>query len=220
MLIQAASSVHAFLQRRNCEEGALLPPLSELGAELALPDKDVREAMYFLDRIGMVEDRLGIGRYLVALPSWQETKQRIKRAIFQDQLEMRIILESEAASLAAHRRNEEDLQEMHQALQAGKNAANNIGDCTRQILRFHSSLVAAAHNIALSSLYSHCAPVVEETIKEIARHVPPYKTNMSDQEVLLGTIKMGDGEAAAEMIHRMLTPALRISLVSGKILPD
>ena len=67
---------------------------------------------------GMLETRQGDGTYVRATRDAGETLRRIARTQLAEQLEVRIMLETEAAKLAAHRRTEQDLRHMTTALDA------------------------------------------------------------------------------------------------------
>ena len=122
---------------------------------------------------------------------------------------MRIALESEAARLAAERRDEADLQAMREALQARQQAGDDLEARIHHDRRFHNAIVSAAHNPALSALYEYFSEAVTETIERTERDAALPEPDHADHAVLLGTLERGDAEAAAKATRTMLTPALR-----------
>ena len=122
---------------------------------------------------------------------------------------MRIALESEAARLAAERRDEADLQAMREALEARQQVGDDLEARIHHDRRFHNAIVSAAHNPALSALYEYFSEAVTETIERTERDAALPEPDHADHAVLLGTLELGDAEAAAKATRTMLTPALR-----------
>lgn len=150
--------------RRLIEEGVLkpgdqLPSERELSEELQVSRGTIREAVQFLQALGLVESRHGTGTFVrspAADPrglreEWREWTVRHAERIH-DLLEIRKGLESFAAELAAQRAGEEDLAAMEDAVEQMQPAVDSP-DVTALIqadLAFHHALCAAAGNGALS----------------------------------------------------------------------
>ena len=86
--------------------GRRLPVESALAEELGVGRNTVREAVRVLVHVGLLETRQGDGTYVLRRLDPAESLRRLRRTTLRDQLEMRIALESEAARLAAERRDE------------------------------------------------------------------------------------------------------------------
>lgn len=139
--------------------GERLPTEPELSAELGISRNTVREAMRVLAFSGLIEIRQGDGSYLRSMTDPLGAMRALSHCTLAQAQETRQILEVEAIGLAAQRRTEQDLQGLHQALRTS--AALYHGDLEAYIhadLVFHTRLVDAAHNPALSELYQYFFP--------------------------------------------------------------
>ncbi len=188
--------------------GHKLPVESLLAERLGVGRNTVREAVRVLVHVGLLETRPGDGTYVLRRLDPAESLRRLRRTTLRDQLEMRIALESEAARLAAQRRDEADLQAMRDALNARQQAGEDLEQRIRHDRDFHNAIIAAAHNPALSALYQYFSDAVRETIERTERDAELPEPDHADHEVLLGTLELGDPEAAANATRTMLLPAL------------
>lgn len=138
--------------------GDQLPSERELSDELQVSRGTVREAVQFLQALGLLEIRHGSGTFvrLAKDPSalreeWREWTIRHAERVH-DLLEIRKGLEPFAAELAAKRASEDDLAAMEEALEEMRPAVDSP-DVTTLIqadVAFHHALCAAAGNAALS----------------------------------------------------------------------
>jgi len=130
--------------------GDRVPPEPSLMREFGVSRTVVREAMSRLQARGLVETRQGVGTFVLATPgpepllaiASRDVQVRQKLAM----LELRISLESEAASLAAMRRREEHLVAMRAALDAFDAQRRMGGSTTEHDFQFHVQIAAATGN--------------------------------------------------------------------------
>ncbi|MEE3117728.1 MAG: GntR family transcriptional regulator, partial [Pseudomonadota bacterium] len=120
-----------------------LPVEAELADALGVSRNTVREAVRVLVHVGMLDTRQGDGTYVRATRDAGETLRRISRTRLAEQLEVRIMLETEAATLAASRRTEDDLRAMTQALDARARAGDDLEQRIHHDQTFHHRLVQA-----------------------------------------------------------------------------
>ncbi|MGH3166592.1 MAG: FadR/GntR family transcriptional regulator [Trebonia sp.] len=141
------------------EPGSQLPP-QQLERELGISATVLREAMRVLAAKGLVESRQKLGTVVTPRSAWSLLDADVMRwqegnedASFLDDLaEMRFILEPAAASLAAHRRTDQDLERLHDAIQAMIDAGTNGPGVIDADLAFHRALLHAAHNELLTRM--------------------------------------------------------------------
>lgn len=147
---------------RLIEEGVLeagdrLPSERELSEDLQVSRGTIREAVQFLQALGLVEIRHGSGTFVrtgadgTALgEEWREWTIR-HAARVHDLLEVRKGLESFAAELAATRAVEADMVPMEDALALMEEAIElaDVPALVQTDLAFHHALCAAAGNAAL-----------------------------------------------------------------------
>ena len=156
---KVADQVLAFLiemlQTGELEANTLLPTENELATRFGVSRAPIREALKVLEVAGAIESKQG-GRSLVKEVSLAELLdpirfQLINRQQVLDLLEFRIIIETEAAGLAAERRTEEELEEIlklvdhFQQLMEDKQAIGYEED-----FQFHQFIMKASKNDFIS----------------------------------------------------------------------
>lgn len=132
------------------QPGDRVPAEPALMREFNVSRTVVREAMSRLQASGLVETRQGVGTFVLATPvaspllsvGSRDVQVRQKLAM----LELRISLESEAASLAAVRRNEGHLSAMRAALDTFDAQRQAGGSTTEADFEFHVQIAAATGN--------------------------------------------------------------------------
>ena len=193
----AIESLRQAIEKGHWAIGERLPVEAQLSESLGVSRNTVREAVRVLVHVGMLETRPG------------ETLRRINRAQLRDKLEVRIMLETEAAKLAAERRDAQDLERMTLALDERAKAGDDVESRIRHDHAFHTALVAASHNPALSELYDYFAHAVTQTIEltELDSELP--EPSQEDHELLLAAIRRQDPVKAEALSKALLQPSLR-----------
>lgn len=204
----AIASLRAAIEQGQWPMGSRLPVEAELSSALGVSRNTVREAVRVLVHVGMLETRQGDGTYVRATRDAGETLRRIARSQLGDQLEVRIMLETEASRLAARRRTDEDLILMTLALDARAKAGTDIPARIRHDQAFHRALVAASHNPALTELYDYFSPGVSSTIESTETEPDLPEPSQEDHELLLAAIRRRDEERAQTLAKALLKPSL------------
>jgi DNA-binding FadR family transcriptional regulator len=140
------------------EPGDQLPSERELSEELQVSRGTIREAVQFLQALGLVEIRHGSGTFVriasdprALREEWRQWTIRHAEHIH-ELLEIRKGLEPFAAELAAQRAGDEDIAAMEDAL-VEMEPALDVPDVTALIqadLAFHHALCAASGNASLA----------------------------------------------------------------------
>ncbi|MEQ9547582.1 MAG: FadR/GntR family transcriptional regulator [Marinobacter sp.] len=204
----AIESLRAAIEQGQWPIGTRLPVEANLSEALGVSRNTVREAVRVLVHVGMLETRQGDGTYVRSTKDAGETLRRIARAQLGDQLEVRIMLETEASRLAARRRTESDLVAMTRALDARAKAGNNLVDRIHHDEAFHHALVAASRNPALTELYDYFAHAVSRTIESTETEPDLPEPSQEDHELLLAAIRRQDEEKAEILAKALLKPSL------------
>lgn len=155
---QVARQIEGLITSGSWPVGTRIPPESDLVAQLSVSRNTVREALRSLAHTGMIEARAGDGTY-VRTPSELAAPlvRRARRAKLEDAVEVRLLLEQQAARLAAMRRRTEDiepLRELLAVLQATGAAGDRVSFAAADT-ELHRSIVACAGNELLSEIYEH-----------------------------------------------------------------
>ncbi|MCG2580517.1 MAG: FadR family transcriptional regulator [Marinobacter sp.] len=204
----AIESLRSAIEQGQWPIGARLPVEADLSKALGVSRNTVREAVRVLVHVGMLETRQGDGTYVRSTRDAGETLRRIARTQLGDQLEVRIMLETEASRLAAGRRTESDLVAMSKALDSRAKAGDNLAARIRHDEAFHHALVAASHNPALTELYDYFAHAVSRTIESTETEPDLPEPSQEDHELLLAAIRRQDEEKAETLAKALLKPSL------------
>lgn len=154
--------------------GSRLPTEAELAERFHVSRIVIREAMKVLEDRGVVDVRAGRGTLTLA-PNHERVKSLLLK-LFQDQplpteqemerlLELRLVLEETAASLAAVRATEEDLAQIEAALGAMKEDGLDVDQTIAADLLFHQAVTRAAHNRYFELVLDPLTGVVLQQIK-------------------------------------------------------
>ncbi|GAB6180459.1 FadR/GntR family transcriptional regulator [Desulfotomaculum defluvii] len=189
--------------------GDKLIPERELAEKLEVGRSAVREAYRALEAIGIIEIKPGEGTFVREMGFKSMTDimslavQTGKNSIF-ELLELRKIVEVEAAALAAQRRTEEDIQMIKKALDEMEKdiQKGNLGDISD--IKFHYTICAAAHNSLLNKLMSSISETMKRemvTVREKLYRVPGTPTRLLEEhkKIFEAIIKGDELEARKTM---------------------
>lgn len=196
---EVLDQLQALIQSGQYRSGEKLPPEPELMKLLSVGRSTVREAVKILVHAGLLEVRQGDGTYVRSMSGAMATLQTALIPQNDGQmLEMRRILEIEAAGLAALRRTEHDLQAMREsldrrseALRDGKYSAYVEAD-----IAFHLAVAEASHNDVFLAFYKMIASGLRELLSQLILDTSRYQDNTIYHEAIYMAIKAGDSEGA------------------------
>lgn len=127
--------------------GARLPAERELALHYNVSRPTVREAIIALEVQGLVEVRIGSGAYVRRLPS-NEDKPGFNISAF-ELTEARLMIEGEAAALAATQISDEEIAELGSLVEAITQENNNPQGTERSDRDFHLAIARATRNAAI-----------------------------------------------------------------------
>jgi DNA-binding FadR family transcriptional regulator len=201
--------------------GERLPTEAAFMDEFGVSRTVVREALSKLQQIGAVRTRHGVGTFVVGPPDAGKGFRISARhlATLRDViavLELRIGIETEAAALAAQRRDDAHLKVMRSALDDFSRAVEAGRDAVESDLRFHSEIARATGNPHFGGLMAMLgakiiprarlgAGVEPEPDAERAAYL--RRVN-AEHESIYDAIAAGDAEAARA--------AMRTHLANGR----
>lgn len=166
--------------------GDRLPTEPELARKLDVARSSLRTALQRLQLQGIVEVRRGLGWYvrrtdLAAVEEHLEGRLAARQFSQTDLLEVRIALESTAASLAAVRAEDGELDELAKLNLRYKAAPiDDVQEVIESDEEFHSALIRASHNELLEQMYQALVP----GLQDCRRHAHPSRevhTRSADQ---------------------------------------
>jgi DNA-binding FadR family transcriptional regulator len=158
---EAASRLEAMIRDGTFPEGTLLPPERELMRMFGVGRASIREALYALGRMGLVQVRTG-ERPLVTRPTAENLLTELSGAArhflagsggpehFQ---EARALFEIGIARLAAMRAGPEDIERLRQALEANSAARGDVARFERTDVAFHYVLAQTTRNPIFTAVH-------------------------------------------------------------------
>ncbi|MEV4844437.1 FCD domain-containing protein [Micromonospora matsumotoense] len=195
--------------------GTKLPGETTLAESLGVGRSTVREALRALSGAGLVQARQGSGVFVIATTPRQDWSTRLRQAAITDVYEVRMLVEVEAAQLAAQRRTDDDITALHEAL-ARRRAAANAGNAefVAADIALHEAVVAAAHNPVLTGLFTEFVPVLQRRLLDLLELLSLRSDNPNHGDeghaALVGAIAEGDAGAAGRALRDELTQTLAL----------
>jgi len=211
---EIVEQIRQLVAEGELKPGDRLPSERELSERLQVSRASVREALSALEMMGLLEVRSGEGTYIrqvnmeaiVAPLAWVLSLER--DAVLQ-LLEVRKILEVQAAGLAAERAEEDEISELGEALEAMRDdlVTGQLG--VKADHRFHYAVAQATHNQILIRLMHAISDTMEQTLK--TSRMKMYESKGTPQRLLeehvaiYEAIKRRDsGEAQEKMLSHLV----------------
>lgn len=164
LALQLVDALGERLRGGRIAPGDKLPTEAAFMAEFGVSRTVVREALSKLQAAGLVQTRHGVGTFAMAAGAGAAVRIDMqRRATARDvvaMLELRIGVESEAASLAARRRTARNLAQMRAALAAFALAVEQGQDAVPADFRFHSEVARATQNEHFSQLLASLGAMI------------------------------------------------------------
>ncbi|MEV0627328.1 FadR/GntR family transcriptional regulator [Nonomuraea wenchangensis] len=218
---QATEHLREQITQGEWPVGTRLPGENALAKTLGVGRSTVREALRALAGAGLVQARQGSGVYVIATEPAEDWPARLRRAAITDVYEVRVMVETRAARLAAERRTEEDVAALEAALAArhaaatGSDTGNDAGNDAAFVdadIALHAAVVAAAGNPVLTDLFAEFAPVLRERLIDLVellglREHDPDPGHAS-HAALVDAVRRGDGPAAEAVLQAELEQTL------------
>lgn len=182
--------------------GEKIPPERELVVMTGASRVSVRGALQRLATLGMVESRQGEGTFVcepqggeymnVLLPMILATRPELD-----DLLEFRLIIEVEMAGLAARRRTDEHVRQMHESYLLLKACTDEADKklAAEYDFRFHTQIAEATNNSLIRQVYSVLTDVFETSLCNIVQVMGSCNALFYHKRVL-DAIEQQDTEAA------------------------
>jgi GntR family transcriptional repressor for pyruvate dehydrogenase complex len=195
------------IARGEFAAGDRLPTAEALSAEYGVARSTVREAIGRLAALGLLDIRPRRGATILATSASRAfTDSSITRMLgshaTDDLYEMRLLLESHAAALAASRALRSDLDQARGHHRAYK-VAMDAGEVPwREDLAFHTALVAASHNSVLARMLnaSHDLLAVDRERSGRSIDLSAFQRSYRAHDAVLQAVEAKDSQLAKELM--------------------
>jgi GntR family transcriptional regulator, transcriptional repressor for pyruvate dehydrogenase complex len=195
-----AEHLRTLIHRGEVGPGDRLPAERDLAEQLGVARISLREAIKVLQEDGYVQVRRGAlgGTYVTELTQPLEKwrmRMRTEAGEFDDIIDFRIALETDAARLAAVRRDQADLATLREAIaqlgQAAGHATFRLSDT-----RFHAGLARAARNLRLEAAIDSARGELF-TPHDLLPYVDPIEESRRDHQRIYEAVLHRDADLAA-----------------------
>jgi GntR family transcriptional repressor for pyruvate dehydrogenase complex len=201
---RAYSGIVEVIKSEGLAVGDRLPSETALAERFGMSRTVVREGLVRLAADGITEARRGSGSYVKSLPS----DRLIKHMSLSDlpatmgSYEVRFVLESEAARLAAIRRSPEEMASIEEGLKALREALLSSAPAHLEDMELHRRIVLATANPAFTVAFDALSLEVDRVMRagvDISRSRPPeaIQRMMREHELIVEAIRAQDGDAAS-----------------------
>jgi len=194
--------------------GEPLPPEGELAAEFGVSRLTMREGVRLLQAQGVIVPVPGSRHRIAPTAEWTGLEAVVRHARSAgarersslELLEMREMIETGAAELAAARRTDADLDELDELVRrtADAHAAGDVAAFVAADLAFHDVVIRAADNRILVATMRPLTTVLQETRSETSAVAEIREHAVAEHAAVLDALRTGSPEAAREaMAHHM-----------------
>lgn len=197
--------------------GDRLPPERELMARYAAGRNTVREAVQGLVALGMLEVKAGFGTTVTRADGRVAIARSVAgrpldEAAMRDLIEFRLLLEGDAAALAAGRATEGDLALIREKLAEYQDAVRRSEDVYAHDVAFHRAISAAAHNRIYVEVIDTSSQLMQSQMRAADRAPGDVVTAAGEHALIAHHIALGDSAAAeAAMREHILASETRRS---------
>lgn len=211
---EIAAQMIAQIHDGTLKPGDRLPSERTLAEKYGVSRTAIREALRSMEMMGCVESRVGEGTFIKS-PSLSNIVDPFSMVMSRngkldtDLIEVRLILETEVAAMAAQRRTEAQLDALKQSIDDMRADIEGGGNGVASDDRFHSILVEACGNEAMSVMLNMCAGLLSRTrpITQSIKGVP--KIALKDHAAICAAVEAQDERLARKLMKTHLNRALR-----------
>lgn len=213
-----AKRIRDLVDDGTLEPGDQLPAERDLADRLGVSRTSVREAIRGLELTGEVETRVGVsgGTFVreVSLPHAFAVFQALyKRSgqMLSQVIEVRLMLETNTAYLAAERRTEEDLAAIFAAIAEMEEDVSSGGIGMKGDHDFHLAVAKASENDFLYGLAGLLENMIEQTRRNTLRIPGIPQESVADHRTIADAIRDRNGQLAESLMRKHLLKAFALS---------
>ena len=187
--------------------GDILPAEPVLAEQMQVSRITIRETMKSLSAKGMLQVRRRYGTIVLPRSQWQlfdpdvitwrARAGTVDAGLIQDLMELRLIIEPNAAKLAARRATDEDRVAVRRAFKAMERAVAGHGEYVPADLAFHGAILTACHNQFVQQMQNALSAILRTSFELSSEIAGGPARSLPMHEALCVAIEKGD-EAAAE----------------------
>lgn len=209
---QVAEQLEADILEGRLKADDQLPAERELMEQFGVGRPAVREALFYLQRLGLIAINSGT-RARVIRPTAEAvmnrlsgvTRQLLAKSEGQQYFqEARALFEISLARYAALQATQEDLDALHRALEDNRNALGDEARFKRSDNEFHGVLAAIARNPILNAVHDALAEWLDDRRAQVLQREGEDHAALEAHGEIIAAIESGDPDAAEAAMRRHL----------------
>jgi len=212
MYEEVARQIEEAILADHHRPGEQLPSERDLIERFEVSRAVIRESLKVLAEKGLIEVKPGKGAFVREPESASASgalklflrRQRDDR-FSQNLVEVREMIEEQAASLAATRATKEDVEKMEAALAEMEAEKGNSERFARADLRFHLLLAEATHNELFTILLHPVTDLLLDVMAELSSSPTAPDQALWHHRQILRHVKRGEAEQARQAMHAHLS---------------
>jgi GntR family transcriptional repressor for pyruvate dehydrogenase complex len=205
----ASQTLTKYIMNKKVVAGDFLPSEHELCKQMGVSRSTLREAVSILESKGMVKRLHGQGVQIVN-ESHRATTDMLQLLVkrngltIQELIEVRNIIEVQAAELAAERATATDRQLIKNALQIMQSENVTLAEYAKADIEFHVAVAQATHNSVLVLIIETIRPLLHDVILATLKSNSRPEQSLHYHEKIFSAIESGDRKKASRAMTEHL----------------
>lgn len=199
---EVSDELYEMIRSGSLKPGEQLDSIQQLAENFQVGRPAIREALSALSSMGLIEIKQGEGTFVKTFDP-AIMNHPLSAALLMDQdnikhlLEVRKILESGAAEVAAKKRTEENLNELKDMLSNMEKVSDDEELSDKADISFHVAVANASQNELLITLMNHVSELMTEKMRDI-RRVALYSEEMTLKQLYQQHVRIYDAIVAQD----------------------
>ena len=204
-----AEQIVLLIKDGTFSESSRFPTEAELAEMFKVGRSSVREAIKSLQLAGILTSSAGRGTFVsenakIAIAHADLGEIILDESALSEIIEIRCIIEPEAAALAARRRTDEDIKKMEKTILA-MDTAKDKETLLRLGYEFHSALISASGNRAMTQLHDSISlQLLKMREKDFLTFEIYKRDSITHREILDAIIERNEEKAKSFMMSHLL----------------
>jgi GntR family transcriptional repressor for pyruvate dehydrogenase complex len=201
--------IRTLIEKGRLKRGDQLPTERELSETFKVSRTTVREAIFSLETMKLVDRRQGNGTYVIA-SSEEALVQPLATSLFSEKDDLidifflRKIIEPEIAQMASENATPEEINELEDILKDQEAERVDADNPVRMDTNFHHLLARMAKNRILERLLLALVDLLGKTRERYLQTEERKQKSLLGHRSVLAAIKNGNGTAARQAMRRHL----------------
>ncbi len=199
---EVSDELYEMIRSGSLKPGEQLDSIQQLAENFQVGRPAIREALSALSSMGLIEIKQGEGTFVKTFDP-AIMNHPLSAALLMDQdnikhlLEVRKILESGTAEVAAKKRTEENLNELKDMLSNMEKVSDDEELSDKADISFHVAVANASQNELLITLMNHVSELMTEKMRDI-RRVALYSEEMTLKQLYQQHVRIYDAIVAQD----------------------